>query len=64
MLINIGWPDRLVRIVLGIVALFFVERTSWALLGLLPLLTGAIGYCPVYHLFGWSTCHTRVPAER
>ena len=55
MFINEGGFDRLARILVGIAILAFVPRTPWAWLGLLPLLTGIVGFCPVYRLFGWST---------
>lgn len=51
--------DRAVRIVLGIalLSLFFVgPKSPWALVGLVPLLTGALGSCPLYTLLGVSTC--------
>ncbi|MBK7861283.1 MAG: DUF2892 domain-containing protein [Archangiaceae bacterium] len=54
--------ERVIRVVLGlaIISLFFVgPQTPWALLGLVPLVTGALGSCPVYTLFGVSTCSTR-----
>ena len=52
-----GW-DRASRIVLGLVglALVFVgPRTLWGLVGLLPLATGALGYCPLYSSLGMPT---------
>lgn len=51
--------DRWLRIVLGavLIALVFTgPQTLWGWLGLIPLVTGLVGYCPVYGLFGWSTC--------
>lgn len=51
--------DRALRVVLGIALLslvFFGPRTAWGLIGVVPLLTGAIGTCPLYTLFGFSTC--------
>lgn len=51
--------ERVVRIVsgLGIVSLYFVgPKTPWALLGIMPIITGSLGSCPVYTLFGISTC--------
>lgn len=54
--------DRTVRIVagLGILSLTFVGPQSlWGLVGLVPLLTGALGSCPLYTLFGISTCSIR-----
>lgn len=52
---NVGKWDRLIRVVAGIAILMFLPSTPWALLGLLPLATGAIGYCPLYRALGWST---------
>ena len=52
---NIGSTDRLVRIVLGIgLLLIAVEgpRTAWGYVGLLPLITGLFGYCPLYRVIG------------
>lgn len=50
--------ERAVRVVLGLVliALAFVgPKTPWGFVGLVPLLTGAIGSCPLYTAFGFST---------
>lgn len=54
--------ERLVRIALGIalLAIVFVgPQTPWGYLGLVPLFTGLIGSCPLYTLFGISTCPVR-----
>jgi len=62
-MMNAGTLDRTIRIALGIVliSLVFVgPRTPFGYLGLVPLLTGLVGFCPVYRLFGLSTC----PAPR
>jgi hypothetical protein len=59
--------DRVVRIILGlgVLSLFLVgPQSAWALLGLLPLVTGLVGSCPVYTLLGVSTCSTHAPAPR
>ena len=56
---NVGSADRVVRIVLGlaIVSLaFWGPKSPWAYLGLLPLMTGVVGYCWLYTLLGVSTC--------
>ncbi len=56
---NVGGIDRVLRIVVGLVVLslyFWGPQTPWALLGLIPLLTGLVGFCPAYRLFGLSTC--------
>ncbi|MDF1556148.1 MAG: DUF2892 domain-containing protein [Deferrisomatales bacterium] len=51
--------ERVVRIVIGLalVSLAFVgPRTLWGWLGILPILTGATGLCPLYTVLGISTC--------
>ena len=51
--------ERVVRIALGLglLSLFFVgPQTPWGLLGLVPLATGLLGTCPLYSVFGFSTC--------
>lgn len=59
MLTNESSIDRALRVVLGIVVLSLVvvgPKTMWGLLGLVPLLTGLVGFCPLYRLLGVSTC--------
>ena len=56
---NVGNVDRLLRVALGIVLLalvFMGPKTLWGLIGIVPLVTGLIGSCPVYRLLGLSTC--------
>lgn len=51
--------DRIVRIVLGLGLLTLAvagPKTPWGFLGLVPLLTGLVGSCPLYTAFGLSTC--------
>lgn len=51
--------ERALRIAVGIVllALIFVgPRSYWGLVGLLPLVTGLVGSCPLYTVLGLSTC--------
>jgi hypothetical protein len=55
---NINKVDRRLRAVLGIglILLVFVgPRTPWGWLGLILLVTSAVGWCPLYRLMGWST---------
>lgn len=50
--------ERILRVVvgLGVLSLVFVgPKSNWGLLGIIPLFTGAIGSCPIYTLFGFST---------
>jgi len=58
---NIGKVERIIRLVfgIGILSLAFVGPESpWAYLGLVPLLTGMVGWCPPYALLGIGTdCH-------
>lgn len=64
-MVNEGTLDRTLRIVLGIalISLVFVgPQTYWGLLGIVPLTTGLIGFCPLYRILGINTC--RVPAGR
>lgn len=58
MIKNIHPIERIVRglIGVGLLALVFVgPKTLWGLLGLIPLLTALIGWCPPYQLLGIST---------
>jgi hypothetical protein len=55
---NEGTLDRTVRVLLGLalLALVFVGPRSWlGLIGLIPLLTGVVGFCPLYKLMGIRT---------
>lgn len=58
---NEGKIDRLLRILVGlaVIALVFVgPKTNWGWLGLIPLVTGLVGFCPLYRLLGLNTCPT------
>jgi hypothetical protein len=55
---NVGGIDRVLRILvgLGLLSLVFVgPQTPWGWIGVVPLFTGLIGWCPAYLPFGWST---------
>ena len=58
MKLNVGGIDRVLRIAagLGLVGWAAVGGTVWAWIGVVPLATGAIGFCPFYPLLGISTC--------
>jgi hypothetical protein len=61
MKLNVGGMDRIVRIVVGLVLIGLTLTGNigvWGWLGVVPLATGAIGWCPPYALFGWNTCST------
>lgn len=56
---NEGTIDRAIRVLvgLGVLSLVFVgPKTLWGLLGVVPLLTGLLGRCPLYTLLGIKTC--------
>lgn len=56
---NEGTIDRVLRVVagLGILSLAFVgPQTAWGYVGLVPLVTGLVGFCPLYAMLGISTC--------
>jgi cadmium resistance protein CadD (predicted permease) len=56
---NEGNIDRIARVVLGLVVLSLVfvgPQTMWGLLGLIPLVTGLVGMCPIYRIFGIDSC--------
>jgi len=55
---NVGTADRVVRIVFGLVLLslaFVGPKTPWGWIGILPVLTGLISFCPLYALIGLNT---------
>lgn len=57
---NVGKTDKWIRIILGIAILsllYFLDgNLRWlGLIGLIPLITGIINYCPLYALFGITT---------
>ncbi len=60
---NVGSFDAAARTLVGlaILALGHHERSWWALAGFVPILVAAIEFCPIYWLFGWSTCFTDEP---
>ena len=58
---NVGGADRVIRIILGVAILslfFFLEgNAKWfALIGIVPIGTALIRWCPAYVPFGVSTC--------
>ncbi|KAA0687047.1 DUF2892 domain-containing protein [Azospirillum sp. YIM DDC1] len=60
--VNVGTIDRALRAIVGLVliALVFVgPQTPWGWIGLVPLLTAVVGFCPAYTLFGVRTCSVR-----
>ncbi len=55
---NVGSIDRILRLVLGLALLGvgYYYQSWWGLLGLIPLLTAVVRFCPAYTLFHLNTC--------
>ena len=66
MKINIGVGDRFLRVVIGLIILAFgyFQHSWWGLIGLVPLLTAAIRFCPAYLPFGINTCAKSAEAPK
>jgi hypothetical protein len=65
---NVGTLDRIIRIVLGItlIALAYTGVIgAWGYIGVIPLATGLLKWCPLYTLLGIQTCplHTTVKRD-
>ena len=57
--INEGSVDRVVRVIAGLLLLSlwaFGPKTLFGLFGFIPLVTGLIGFCPLYRVLGINTC--------
>lgn len=64
MKINVGNTDRIVRIIigLGLFSLFFLlegDARYLGLIGIIPLATAAMSRCPLYSIFGLSSCQSK-----
>lgn len=60
---NVGFVDRIARVVVGLVLIVLTLAGTigaWGWIGVVPLLTAALGNCPLYSVLGVSTC----PAKR
>ena len=59
---NVGGIDRILRIVVGL-ALIALTLTGtigvWGWIGVVPIATAAMGFCPLYTVLGMSTCPTK-----
>jgi hypothetical protein len=56
---NVGGIDRTLRIVAGLLLIALAATGTvgwWGWLGIVPLATGAIGWCPPYAMLGFNTC--------
>ena len=58
---NVGGIDRTLRVLAGLalIAWALMGGPVWAWIGVVPLATAAIGFCPLYTLLGIATCPTK-----
>ncbi|MGD8236453.1 MAG: DUF2892 domain-containing protein [Chromatiales bacterium] len=58
---NVGSADRAIRLILGlvIIAVGYYYQSWWGAIGIVPIFTALIGWCPAYLPFGISTCSTK-----
>lgn len=56
--LNVGLIDRTLRVILGllIISLGLQFNSSWGMLGLIPFLSGLVGWCPLYRMLGIRSC--------
>ncbi|MCL4509667.1 MAG: DUF2892 domain-containing protein [Bacteroidetes bacterium] len=55
---NVGSADKWIRIVVGLVLIslvFWGPKTAWGWIGIVPLLTAFMNFCPLYTVLGIST---------
>lgn len=57
MKVNVGIADRIIRFIFGavIIVLGFYFKSWWGMVGIVPILTATLSFCPVYSLIGVST---------
>ena len=58
---NVGGIDKIIRILAGValIAWALMGGPVWAWIGVVPLATGLLGWCPAYTLFGMNSCPLR-----
>ncbi len=58
---NVGQTDKYFRYALGVlmIAAGFYFKTWWGVIGLIPIITAAISFCPLYALLGINSCKTK-----
>ena len=62
---NVGGIDRILRFVLGLVIIILgiVFQSWWGIIGIVPIFTASINWCPLYLPFGITTCKTMEPKK-
>jgi hypothetical protein len=61
---NVGTTEKIIRVIIGLVIIILglVYNTWWGLIGLIPLATAAIGWCPINRLIGLDTTKNKPAA--
>jgi hypothetical protein len=62
MKMNVGMIDKVLRIIAGVVLIGLTLMGIigvWGWIGVIPLVTGVMGWCPLYTIFGMNTCPTK-----
>ncbi|MDR3667537.1 MAG: DUF2892 domain-containing protein [Ignavibacteriaceae bacterium] len=57
---NIGSADKIIRVVLGlaIIVTGIAVQSWWGAVGLIPIVTAGVSFCPLYTIVGLTTCKT------
>ena len=67
---NVGMADRIVRIILAVVFIILAlvapgkYSALWFIPAVIALVTGIVGWCPLYALFRWNTCTAEKPVKK
>ena len=58
---NVGSADRAIRLILGlvIIGIGYYYQSWWGAIGIVPIFTALIGWCPAYLPFGINTCSAK-----
>jgi hypothetical protein len=58
---NIGSTDRIIRVIGGLLVIFIgiYFKSWWGVIGVLPIITAIIGWCPAYVPFGINSCKAK-----
>ena len=58
---NVGRGDKIFRIIVGLVVISIgvCMKSWWGVIGIIPILTALLGWCPAYIPFGISSCKTK-----
>ena len=59
---NSGTVDRAIRVIAGLALIMLAYMGTigaWGYIGVVPLLTGIVGFCPAYTIFGMNTCGSK-----